>query len=179
MSDKSSNIIKKFKMLSKDKPMGINLTSIDPIKLFNEVQCNELFKNKLNRFGQIFRSLEGLKQFNVPFYNDNIKELLSFRDAVFYNELVQIQVFYEFIKEIKILDEEFPNLKCIVENKNNIRLNKIRNSISHFDWEFINESIIFKDNNFKEKIPYIEVSKFCSLISTVAIFMTNNINEID
>lgn len=173
------NIINKYKMLSNDKPMSIDLTNIDPIRLFDEVQSNSELKFILNKFGQIFRSLEGLKQFNFPFYNDNTEKLLSFRDAIIYNELVQIQVFFEFIKGINTPNEEFPYLKKIIENKTNVRLNKIRNAISHFDWVFENGDIIFKDKNFEKRVPYREVSAFSSLVSIIATFMTNNIDNID
>jgi len=173
------NITNKYEMLSNEKPMGIDLTDINPIKLFDEVQSNTALSVKLNRFGQIFRSLEGLKQFNVPFYNENAEKLLSFRDAVFYNELVQIQVFFEFIKGIDTPNEEFPYLKKIIENKNNVRLNKIRNAISHFDWIFENGNIIFRDKNFEKRVSYREVSSFSSLVSIIAVFMTNNIDKID
>lgn len=42
--------------------LDIDLTNINPVKLFSEIQYTDIFKNKLNIFGQIFGSLEGLKQ---------------------------------------------------------------------------------------------------------------------
>lgn len=66
-----------------------------------------------------------------------------------------------------------------ISEKTDLKLNKIRNSIAHFDWTLNNGAIIFRDKNFKISVNYFEISEFCSLISMIAIFMTNNINKIE
>jgi len=171
-------IIEKYKQLSSKKPLGIKLENIDPIELFKETQSEDSLKDRLNRFGQIFKGLEGLKQFVVPYYNLNTDKLLSFRDAIFYNELVQIQVFFEFIKDINVDNSKSPILNRITRNKTNQRLNRIRNSIAHFDWKLEGDKIEFRDKNFSRVENYYDISEFCSLISLIAIFMTNDINQI-
>lgn len=112
-------MLKKFVLLSEKKPLGVDLTSIDPKNLFIETQNNDQLKTKFSKFGQIFRKTEGLKQFLVPYYNENSLNLYSFRNAIFYNELVQIQIFSEFIRDIDTDNQSFPNLSKIIENKNN------------------------------------------------------------
>jgi hypothetical protein len=179
MKTNKERIIEKYKMLSEKQPLGVDLKNIDPIGLYNESQNDNILKHRLTRFGQIFRSLEGLKQFVVPYYNSHSDKIHSFRDAIFYNELVQIQVFFEFINNIQTDSSISPNLNRIVQNKNNQRLNKIRNSIAHFDWTLNNGKIAFKDNNYEREEDYFEISEFCSLLSMIAIFMTNDINTID
>ncbi|WP_203296801.1 hypothetical protein [Luteirhabdus pelagi] len=178
MTNKES-ILQKFNMLALKKPLGIDVIDINPIELYNETQNDESLKEKLNQFGQIFSGLEGLKQFVVPYYNSNSNKIHTFRDAIFYNELVQVQVFFEFIKDIQIDSSSSPNLNNIFQNKTNQRLNKIRNAIAHFDWKLNEGKIIFKDKNFERKEDYSEISEFCSLLSIIGIFMTNNINKID
>lgn len=178
MTNKES-VLQKFNLLAEKKPLGIDLSQIDPVKLYTEVQKDNLLKVKLTRFGQIFSGLEGLKQFVIPYYNSNSDKIYSFRYAIFYNELVQIQVFYEFIKDIETDNSSSPNLHNIFQSKNNQRLNKIRNSIAHFDWTLNNGKITFKDNNFIREVEYYEISEFCSLLSMIGIFMTNNIEQID
>jgi hypothetical protein len=42
-----------------------------------------------------------------------------------------------------------------------------------------NGKIIFNDNRYHREENYYEVSEFCSLISMIAVFMTNNIDEIE
>lgn len=166
-------------MLSERKPLGVDLCNIDPVGLYNETQKNDALKQRLTRFGQIFRSLEGLKQFVVPYYNLNIEKIHAFKDAIFYNELVQIQVFSEFINHLNNQTQDLPNINKILQSRNNQRLNKIRNSIAHFDWTFNDGKITFKDNNYERTEEYYEISEFSSLISIIAIFMTNNIEHID
>jgi len=178
MSNKE-RIVEKYIQLASKKPLGIELENIDPVELFNETQNAISLKDKLNRFGQIFKGLEGLKQFVTPYYNSNKDKLYSFRDAIFYNEMVQIQVFFEFIKDLKVDSSKSPLLYLIIENKNNQRLNKIRNSIAHFDWKLKGDKIEFKDNNYSREENYYDISEFCSLISLIAIFMTNDINQIE
>ncbi len=178
MTNKES-VLQKFNLLAEKKPLGIDLTQINPVKLYTEVQNDDQLKGKLTRFGQIFSGLEGLKQFNIPYYNSNSDKIYSFRDAIFYNELVQILVFFEFIRDIEIVSSSSPNLQSIFQSKTNQRLNKIRNSIAHFDWTLNNGKITFKDNNFKREEEYYEISEFCSLLSMIGIFMTNNIEQID
>ncbi len=173
----SKEIIQKYQTLSNSKPMGIDLTEINHAKLFKEVQNNSKLKNKLERFGKIFKELEALKQLNASFYENNYKKILVVKNAIFYNELIQIQVFFEFIKKIDVPNKGFPNLEKIIKNRDNMKLNKIRNAISHFDWILKGEDIIFKGNNFEKKVSYKEVSEFCSLISIIAVFMTEDIQD--
>ncbi|MDK2910525.1 MAG: hypothetical protein PWR20_2093 [Bacteroidales bacterium] len=178
MSD-TEKLLQKFQLLAAKKPLGIDMTIIDPSMLYSETQKNDQLKTKLTRFGQIFKELEGLKQFVAPYYKSNSDKIHSFRDAIFYNELVQIQVFFEFIKDIQTDPTTSPNLYHIFQKKTDLKLNKIRNSIAHFDWTLNNGAIIFRDKNFKISVNYFEISEFCSLISMIAIFMTNNINKIE
>ncbi len=173
------NLLQKFQMLAAKKPLGVDMTSIDPYQLYDETQKNINLTAKFTRFGKIFKQLEGLKQFVVPYYISNSDKIHSFREVIFYNELVQIQVFFEFIKNIQIDSSTSPNLYLILQNKTNLKLNKIRNSIAHFDWTLNNGDIIFRDNNFEKSVGYLEISVFCSLIGMIAIFMTNDINKID
>lgn len=171
-------LINKYRMLSEKQPLGVDLKNIDLVELYNETQNDNLLKSRQNRFGQIFRSLEGLKQFVVPYYISHSDKIHSFSDAIFYIELVHIQVFFEFINNIQADFSNSPNLSRIVQNTNNLRLNKIRNSIAHFDWILNNKKIIFKDDNYERTEDYTEISEFCSLLYMIAIFMTNDINKI-
>lgn len=116
MSD-TEKLLQKFQLLAAKKPLGIDMTIIDPSMLYSETQKNDQLKTKLTRFGQIFKELEGLKQFVAPYYKSNSDKIHSFRDAIFYNELVQIQVFFEFIKDIQTDPTTSPNLYHIFQKK--------------------------------------------------------------
>jgi hypothetical protein len=96
-----------------------------------------------------------------------------------YNELVQIQVFIEFIKDIQEGDITTPNLTKVLGNRSTQRLNKIRNAIAHFDWTLNGDKVNFKDKNYEREESCLEISEFCSLLAMIAIFMTTNINNVD
>jgi len=172
-------IKKKFKTIIVKKPLGIEFPDINLDELNNEFLKMDIHTQQISRFGNIFLELEGHKQWISQFYANNTDKIHVFKNAIFYNELIQIQVFFEFINSINVSEESYPNFYKIINLKNNLRLNKIRNSIAHFDWGIDNQKIKFKDNNFNIVYDYSQVSDFCSLLSILGFFIIKKTEEVE
>lgn len=174
-----SDLLGKHKALSLERPFGLDFSNINVEAIFSEAKKSERMQSRINRFGKIFQQLEGLKQFNAPYLSSNNSMLQSFRDAIVYNELIQIQVFVEFFNSIKSDFDYNTEIGKLTKIFTNQRMNKIRNSIAHFDWEISNENIEFRDNNFSRNIQYREVSVLSSLFSMIGIFLSTDINQLN
>ncbi|MCK9224007.1 MAG: hypothetical protein M0R46_08150 [Candidatus Muirbacterium halophilum] len=162
----------KFLKIVKEKPLGIDISSIKLEDLKDEIKKNPDYKDKLLKFSEIFKQMEGHKQWISQFYVEKKDEIHFFKESIFYNELVQIQIFFEFINHLNVEENNCPNLYQIISIRNQLRLNKIRNSIAHFDWSIKGDKITFHDNNFEQSFNYIEVSEFSSMIGIIAIYLT-------
>lgn len=106
-----NSLIEKYQLYSSENPLGTDLANIELTFLYEEIQNLGTYESQCQHYGRIFLELEGFKEFNAKYYKEHLEELPSFRQALYYNELITIQVFYEFINDLKNVDSKyFPNL---------------------------------------------------------------------
>ncbi len=118
-----------------------------------------------------------LLQFNSNHVRSNIEFVRNkLIEVFFYIQLVHAQVFFEFIKHIKIdRHNSRPNLGKVIKGTNNLR--GIRNSIAHFDWKFKSPNIILKINGEESCFDAYELSMLCSLLNILGIFMFQDFSD--
>lgn len=168
----------KANLLIDNKPLGLDLTNFDVSKIYNELEDVTELKDRIIRFGKIFTQSEGLKQFTAPFFMANNNRIHEFKYAIIYQELIQILTFVEFFNPLKNIFKSNTELNKLAIAFSTIRMNKIRNSIAHYDWVMDGDNINFLDEKFSYSVKYVEVSMLASLFSLIGLFLVNDVTNL-
>ncbi|NMP80046.1 hypothetical protein HHE92_09560 [Pseudoalteromonas arctica] len=161
------------------KPLGIDLTELDISQIYYEKENSPELRERITRFGRILEQSEGLKQLTSDYYREHDEKIHAFKDAIIYQELIQILTFVEFFNPLKEKFESGTELEKIAIAFSSLRMNKIRNSIAHYDWTIEGQNIKFLDRKFSYSVPYIEVSLLASLFSMIGLYLVKDVAEIN